>query len=79
MKVKRCERLSDSAVSGQSLHVGAAEDLLFKGYDLAAIMCAGGWSNAETVCGVIAFYAGQCVEMKQSVSLVKIISLQINL
>ena len=49
VKVKRCERPSDLEVSGHSLRVGAAQDLLIKGYDLAAVMRAGGWSNAETV------------------------------
>ena len=49
VKVKRFERPSDLEVSGHSLRVGAAQDLLIKGYDLAAIMRAGGWSNAETV------------------------------
>ena len=49
VKVKRCERPSDLEVSGHSLRVGAAQDLLIKGYDLAAIMRAGDWSNAETV------------------------------
>ena len=48
VKVKRCERPSDLEVSGHSLRVGAAQDLLIKGYDMAAIMRAGGWSNAET-------------------------------
>ena len=42
VKVKRCERPSDLEVSGHSLRVGAAQDLLIKGYDLAAIMRAGG-------------------------------------
>ena len=45
VKVKRCERPSDLEVSGHSLRVGAAQDLLIRGYDLAAIMRAGGWSN----------------------------------
>ena len=49
MKVKRCERPSDLEVSGHSLRVGAAQDLLIRGYDLAAIMRAGGWSDASTV------------------------------
>ena len=49
VKVKRCERPSDLEVSGSSLRVDAAQDLLITGYDLAAIMRAGGWSNAETV------------------------------
>ena len=43
MKVKRCERPSDLEVSGHSLRVGVVKDLLIKGYDLAAIMRAGGW------------------------------------
>lgn len=38
VKVKRCERPSDLELSGHSLRVGAAQDLLIKGYDLAAIM-----------------------------------------
>ena len=49
IKVKRCERPSDLDVSGHSLRVGAAQDLLIKGYDLAAIMRAGGWSEPSTV------------------------------
>ena len=49
VKVKRFDRPSDLEVSGHSLRVGAAQDLLIKGYDLAAIMRASGWSNAETV------------------------------
>ena len=49
IKVKRCERPSDIDVSGHSLRVGAAQDLLIKGYDLAAIMRAGGWSSPNTV------------------------------
>ena len=55
VKVKRCERPSDLNVSGHSLRVGAAQDLLIKGYDLAAIMRAGGWSNAETVSRYLRF------------------------
>jgi integrase/recombinase XerD len=31
VKVKRCERPSDLEVSGHSLRVGAAQDLLIKG------------------------------------------------
>ena len=49
IKVKSCERPSDLDVSGHSLRVGAAQDLLIKGYDLAAIMRAGGWSDTSTV------------------------------
>ena len=55
VKIKRCERPSDLEVSGHSLRVGAAQDLLIKGYDLAAIMRAGGWSNAETVSRYLPF------------------------
>ena len=55
VKVKRCKRPSDLDVSGHSLRVGAAQDLLIKGYDLAAIMRAGGWSNAETVSRYLQF------------------------
>ena len=45
MKVKRCARPSDLEVSGHSLRVGAAQDLLADGHDIGAIMRAGGWSN----------------------------------
>jgi integrase/recombinase XerD len=55
VKVKRCERPRDLEVSGHSLRVGAAQDLLVKGYDLAAIMRAGGWSDAETVSRYLRF------------------------
>ena len=55
VKVKRFERPSDLEVSGHSLRVGAAQDLLIKGYDLAAIMRAGGWSNAATVSRYLRF------------------------
>ena len=55
VKVKRCERPSDLDVSGHSLRVGASQDLLIKGYDLAAIMRVGGWSNAETVSRYLRF------------------------
>jgi len=55
VKVKRCERPSDLEVSGHSLRVGAAQDLLIKGYDLAAIMRAGGWSDPSTVSWYLRF------------------------
>ena len=55
VKVKRFERPSDLEVSGHSLRVGAAQDLLIRGYDMAAIMRAGGWSNAETVSRYLRF------------------------
>jgi len=55
IKVKLCERPSDLEVSGHSLRVGAAQDLLIRGYDLAAIMRAGGWSNPSTVSRYLKF------------------------
>ena len=55
VKVKRCDRPSDLEVSGHSLRVGAAQDLLIKGYDLAAIMRAGGWSDPSTVSRYLRF------------------------
>ena len=55
VKVKRRERPSDLEVSGHSLRVGAAQDLLIKGYDLAAIMRAGGWSDPSTVSRYLRF------------------------
>ena len=55
VKVKRSERPSDLEVSGHSLRVGVAQDLLIKGYDLAAIMRAGGWSDPSTVSRYLRF------------------------
>ena len=55
VKVKRCERPSDLEVSGHSLRAGAAQDLLIRGYDLAAIMRAGGWSDPSTVLRYLRF------------------------
>ena len=55
VKVKRCKRPSDLEVSGHSLRVGAAQDLLNRGYDLAAIMRAGGWSDPSTVSRYLRF------------------------
>ena len=55
VKVKRYERPSDLDVSGHSLRVGAAQDLLIRGYDLAAIMRAGGWSDPSTVSRYLRF------------------------
>ena len=55
VKVKRCGRPSGLEVSGHSLRVGAAQDLLIKGYDLAAIMRAGGWSDPSTVSRYLRF------------------------
>ena len=42
VKIKRFKRPSDLEVSGHSMRVGAAQDLLIKGYHLAAIMRSGG-------------------------------------
>ena len=55
VRVKRYPRPSDLEVSGHSLRVGAAQDLLIKGYDLAAIMRAGGWSEPSTVARYLRF------------------------
>ena len=35
--------------SGHSMRVGAAQDLLRKGFDTAAIMRAGGWKSVNTL------------------------------
>ena len=45
----RGERPRESDVSGHSLRVGAAQDLLTEGWDIAAIMRAGGWSSLAVV------------------------------
>ena len=55
VRVKRHPRPSDLEVSGHSLRVGAAQDLLIKGHDLAAIMRAGGWSEPTTVARYLRF------------------------
>ena len=55
VRVKSCERPRDLEVSGHSLRVGAAQDLLIKGYDLAAIMRTGGWSDPSTVSRYLRF------------------------
>ena len=55
VKVKKVERPSDLEVSGHSLSVGAAQDLLIKGYDLAAIMRAGGWTDPSTLSRYLRF------------------------
>jgi site-specific recombinase XerD len=54
-KVKRYERPSDLEVSEHSLGVGEARDLLIRGYDLAAIMHADGWSDPSTVSRYLRF------------------------
>ena len=40
---------SNGTFSGHSMRVGAAQDLLAKGFDVAAIMRAGGWKSADTL------------------------------
>jgi integrase/recombinase XerD len=55
VKVKRCERPSDLEASGNLLHVRADQDLLIKGYYLAATMRAGGWSDPSTVSRYLRF------------------------
>ena len=55
VKVKNCDRPSELKVSGHSLRVGAAQDLLIKGYELAAIMRAGGRSDPSTVSRYLRF------------------------
>lgn len=47
--VKKLKRPNDLKGSGHRIHVRAAQDLLIKGYDLAAIMRAGGWSDTNTI------------------------------
>jgi integrase/recombinase XerD len=48
-RVKIPGQPDDRAVSGHSLRVGAAQDLLTRGLDTAAIMRAGGWSNSQAL------------------------------
>ena len=55
VRVKRYPRPSDLEVSGHSLRVGAAQELLVQGHDLAAIMRAGGWSEPSTVSRYLRF------------------------
>ena len=40
---------STGRFSGHSMRVGAAQDLLARGFDIAAIMRAGGWKSVDTV------------------------------
>ena len=54
IKVKRCERSSDLEVWGHSLRARPAQDLLIRGYDLAA-MRAGGWPDTSTVSRYLQF------------------------
>ena len=45
----RGHRPREREVSGHSLRVGAAQDLIMMGHDLPAIMRAGGWNNIRVV------------------------------
>jgi integrase/recombinase XerD len=56
VKVKRCEWLNDREVSTHSLRVGADQDLPIKGYKLAAIMRAGGWTDPSTISKYCGFH-----------------------
>ena len=40
---------ANGGFSGHSMRVGAAQDLLARGFDIAAIMRAGGWKSVDTV------------------------------
>ncbi len=48
-RVKIPGRPDDRSVSGHSMRVGAAQDLLTRDFDTAAIMRAGGWRNSQTL------------------------------
>ncbi|MDB2663051.1 tyrosine-type recombinase/integrase, partial [Paracoccaceae bacterium] len=45
----RGQRPRKCEVSGHSLRVGAAQDLLIRGHDISAIMRAGGWDSVRVV------------------------------
>ena len=45
----RGERPREAEVSGHSLRVGAAQDLLIKGFSTSAIMRAGGWRSLSVL------------------------------
>ena len=45
----RGARPRECEVSGHSLRVGAAQDLLIRGHDISAIMRAGGWDSVRVV------------------------------
>ena len=49
----RGHRPRDAEISGHSLRVGAAQDLLIKGFDTAAIMRAGGWRSLSALNGYL--------------------------
>jgi len=49
----RGHRPRDREISGHSLRVGAAQDLLIKSFDTAAIMRAGGWRSLSALNGYL--------------------------
>lgn len=55
VKAKCCEQPSELEDSEHSLRVRAAQHFLNKGYGLAAIMRAGGWSKAKIVSRYLQF------------------------
>ena len=46
-------RLRGAEISGHSLRVVAAQDLLIKGHDTAAMMSAGGWRSLNVLSGYL--------------------------
>ena len=46
------------------LRVGAVQDMLIKGYDLAEIMRADGWSNAEIISRYLQFSRHNMLKIK---------------
>jgi integrase len=51
-RLARCAQLNDEAVkgiSGHSMRVGSAQDLLIRGASLPQLMVKGGWSKTDTV------------------------------
>ena len=54
LKVKGA-RPEDRNISGHSLRVGAAQDLLIKGHSHVAIMRAGGWTSINSVLGYLKY------------------------
>ena len=63
VKVKGCERPRDGDVSGHSLRVGTAQDLLIRGYDLAAIIARRWLLRCEHSVEVLAVFASQYLEV----------------
>ena len=48
---QRCGLRADevASFSGHSMRIGAAQDLLKRGFDRAAIMCSGGWKSVNVL------------------------------